>query len=660
MSELIGQRISDRYHIEEKIGGGGMAHVYKAQDIILERPVAVKVLQPQYNSDEEFIRRFHREAQAATSLAHPNIVNIYDVGEEENLYYIVMEYIEGETLKEKIQHQGPLPLEQSVELMGKILEAMGHAHANGIIHRDIKPHNILLNHFGEAKVTDFGIARASSAQTITHTNSVMGSVHYLSPEQAKGGHITAQSDIYSLGIVLYEMVTGALPYTGDSAVSVALKHLQEPLPKPSEKRPGLPQSVENVILKATVKDPHDRYENVFAMQEDLKTVLSQERRNEAPFVIEEDKEQTKAVPIIKDEQSVSEETKIAEQETTVNRDVTKDIPPPVSPKKKSKKRWIWILLFLLLFFTAAAATAFTVLPSLFTVDETEVPDVGNMVEEEAVAQIESAELEPEIETIADNDIEENHVVNQDPGGGTTVKMDSTVTLYVSEGPERVEMPDVTGLNRKEAEERLNDFEQVEFASQETSEHPPDTIIGQSPEAGDEVVQEDTTVQLTYSTRPEFTLDNLEGESKDAVERYLENHRLNGSFETSYSEEIRSGRVIEHTPGPYTNVKEGDEVAFVISEGPEQTEEETAVEQIEAVIPVEVEQTEDSEEAPAFDIRIVYEDNTTEQEEVFVEETISETKTYRVPLEVTPETDGRYVLFVDDEEVQSNTFSYGDE
>lgn len=227
---MIGERISGRYQVLETIGGGGMANVYKALDVILDRHVAVKVLQPQFSDDPQFIKRFRREAQAATSLAHPNIVNIYDVGEEGNTYYIVMEYVEGQTLKELIQSHGPLPVEDCVDYMEQMLAALEHSHANHIIHRDIKPHNILISREGVVKVTDFGIARAISAATITHTNSVMGSVHYLSPEQARGGHVTYKSDIYSLGIVLYEMVTGVLPFSGDTAVSIAIKHLQNDVP----------------------------------------------------------------------------------------------------------------------------------------------------------------------------------------------------------------------------------------------------------------------------------------------------------------------------------------------------------------------------------------------------------------------------------------------
>ncbi|SFE40016.1 Stk1 family PASTA domain-containing Ser/Thr kinase [Alteribacillus iranensis] len=667
MSELIGKRISQRYEIQDMIGGGGMAHVYKGIDLILERPVAVKVLQPQYNTDEEFIRRFHREAQAATSLAHPNIVNIYDVGEEENLYYIVMEFVDGETLKQKIQHDGPLPLEQAIALMEQILSAIGHAHLNHIVHRDIKPHNILLTTEGEVKVTDFGIARAASAATITHTNSVMGSVHYLSPEQARGGFVTAQSDIYSLGVVLYEMITGSLPYTGDSAVTIALKHLQEPLPRPSEHRPGLPQSLENIILKATVKDPGMRYGNISEMHEDLKTSLHPERRNEPPFELPGDEDVTKAVPIIKEGYPTdNDETKIAENNNNITSPTdSKGEKDDKAKTPKKKRRWLWVLLFLLLFFTAAIIFAFTALPNMLRVADTEVPDVVEMEESEAIEEIEAAELIPEVERSFDDDVEVDHVISQDPSGGKSVKVDSTVTLYVSDGMKEEEMPELIGLSREQAEEALSDYENIEFTASETADIPPGRIMDQSPEQGESVIPSETTVYLTYSVEQEFQLENLEGASKDAVENYLRNNQLNGNFEERHSDVVREGRVIEHSPGPYNNVTAGETVTFVISIGPdeepeentvEETEEEKKVEQVEAVIPVEVEE----EEEASFDILIEYEDATTEEQPaVFIEETISETKTYRIPLEVTPEKPGSYTLYVNGEEVQSNRYNYGE-
>ncbi|SFP06062.1 Stk1 family PASTA domain-containing Ser/Thr kinase [Salibacterium halotolerans] len=659
MSSLIGRRISERYDISEMIGGGGMAHVYRGKDVILDRPVAVKVLQPQYNEDQEFIRRFYREAQAATSLAHPNIVNIYDVGEEEHLYYIVMEHIDGVTLKEKIQQTGPLPLEQAVRLMEQVLDAIHHAHANQIVHRDIKPHNILLNDDGDAKVTDFGIARASSAATITHTNSVMGSVHYMSPEQARGGVITAQSDVYSLGIVLYEMVTGTLPYTGDSAVGVALKHLQEPLPSPSEDRPGLPSSIENVIIRATAKKLEDRYMDVSQMQRDLHTALNQERRNEAPVILPVDEEATKAVPAIKEENG-DEGATIQARTGAAGNGGEKQTDEPAAPKKK-KKSWWKIMMFLFLLCFGAVIAAFTILPDLLMADDVDVPDVKNMSEEEAMQELDDARLNGEAQRVADDAVEEGHVISQEPGAGSTVKEDSAVQLYVSSGPGTESMPDLNGVSRDRAEEMLSGFAGVEFTSSQTSEYPPDQIIEQDPAPGEDVVPRDTTVQLTYSTEREFSLQNLQQESREAVESYLETSNLEGSFETEFSNSVEEGNVIEQSPAPYSMVTEGDTITFVMSKGPEEqktTEQEPKSEQVEAVIPVEVSQ-EDQKQGREYSIRIVYEDAGTSGPTIFAEETITETKTYRVPLEVTPQTNGTYTLYVDNEEVQSNSFSYGE-
>lgn len=295
---MEGQRLGGRYQVETRIGGGGMAIVYKAKDLILHRQVAVKILRSQFGMDEDFVNRFHREAQAVASLSHPNVVGVYDVGQDDETHYIVMEYIEGHTLKEVINQQGALPIEEAVRISIQICDALDHAHQNNIIHRDIKPHNIMIGKNGRVKVTDFGIARAVTSTTITHTNSILGSVHYFSPEQARGGVSAEKSDIYSLGIVLYEMVTGQLPFSGDSPITIALKHLQEPLPEPRESNPNIPQSVENIIFKALVKDPFLRYSSARAMLLDLETCLLPERRDEEKVVFPVDNEQTRVVPVI--------------------------------------------------------------------------------------------------------------------------------------------------------------------------------------------------------------------------------------------------------------------------------------------------------------------------------------------------------------------------
>src|SRR5690625_4088486 len=284
------------------IGGGGMANVYLGYDQILDRDVAIKVLRLEYANDEEFITRFHREAEAATSLAHPNIVNIYDVGEEEHILYMVMEYVEGLTLKEYIQQNSPIDIEETITIMKQITSAISHAHANNLIHRDIKPQNILINPNGQVKVTDFGIAVALSATSLTQTNSILGSVHYLSPEQARGGMATKKSDIYSLGIVLFELLTGRLPFSGQTPVSIALKHLQSNTPSVKKFNDAIPQSVENIVLKATAKDPFHRYETVYEMEEAIETAFHPNRINEKKYEPPvEVGEETKAIPVITDD-----------------------------------------------------------------------------------------------------------------------------------------------------------------------------------------------------------------------------------------------------------------------------------------------------------------------------------------------------------------------
>nr|WP_255404635.1 Stk1 family PASTA domain-containing Ser/Thr kinase [Thermoactinomyces sp. DSM 45892] len=290
---MEGKRLSGRYEILNRIGGGGMAVVYKAKDMSLHRNVAVKVLSESLSNDSEFIRRFSREAQAAASLSHPNIVNVYDVGQDDYTQFIVMELIEGPTLKQHIQEQGPLSVEEAAEIAIQICDGLSNAHDNGIVHRDIKPHNILLGGNGRAKVTDFGIARAASSSTITQTGSVMGSVHYFSPEQARGGVITEKSDIYSLGVVFYEMLTGKLPFDGDSAIGIALQHLQEPVPDPKELNPDIPDNIVKILLRSMEKDPEMRYTSVRAMMQDIRYALQIGHRNEFTWGNSKEKSRTK-------------------------------------------------------------------------------------------------------------------------------------------------------------------------------------------------------------------------------------------------------------------------------------------------------------------------------------------------------------------------------
>ena len=343
------------------------------------------MLRLDFANDEEFIRRFHREAQSATSLAHPNIVSIYDVGEENDLYYIVMEYVEGQTLKQYIQQNSSLQVEKTIEIMKQLTSAISHAHQNHIIHRDIKPHNILVDRFGNVKITDFGIAMALSATSITQTNSVLGSVHYLSPEQARGGMANRKSDIYSLGIVMFELLTGRLPFSGESAVSIALKHLQSETPSVRRWNPNIPQSVENIVLKATAKDSFHRYNSVEEMEEDLRTALDSERINEAKFVIPIDDEATKAIPVITNDRPLQnlDETLVHSQNKG-NENGTKK-----GNNQKKRKKWPIILISTFIILSLLGLFTITVLPDLLSPKDVEIPRCQWDGIDEAISKLES-------------------------------------------------------------------------------------------------------------------------------------------------------------------------------------------------------------------------------------------------------------------------------
>lgn len=562
---MIGKRLSGRYKILDSVGGGGMANVYLARDMILERDVAVKVLRPDIANDEEFIRRFHREAQAATSLNHPNIVSIYDVGEDEQIFYIVMEYIDGSTLKQYIQKNGPLSNEESVNIMLQLTSAISHAHENQIVHRDIKPQNILIDENGVVKVTDFGIAVALSSTTITQTNSFLGSVHYLSPEQARGGMATKKSDIYSLGIVMFELITGRLPFFGESAVSIAIKHLQNDTPSPKRWNPYIPQSLENIILKSTAKDSFYRYDNVEALQEDLRTSLDPSRANEAPFKIPElDGEATKAIPIIKDDKTAQLKNG---DDTIVHQEKAKEAPKT----KKGKKVIIWVLTALFLL-AAASVAAFTIVPSIFLPGDVTIPDVSGKSYEAAYSELDKLGFEiGEPKEVFDDKIEEGKVVKTNPKSGVVAKEGSTITIYTSKGKKKAEIEDYIGQNYEEISESVESkFKEVIIKSQSSSDIPSGEIIDQFPKSG-EYVLEDTELTLFVSTGPPtFELGNLVGYTIREVENYVAQMGL-VLDKPKYinSEEVQKDIIIQQTPAPGTELKAGDSISVVVSKGPEE-------------------------------------------------------------------------------------------
>lgn len=640
---MIGRRLNDRYKLLKMIGGGGMANVYLAHDDILDRDVAVKMLRLDYSNNEEFIKRFHREAQSVTTLSHPNIVNMYDVGEEDGIYYLVMEYVPGQTLKQYIQQRGLLPVEEAINIMEQLTAAMAHAHHFEIVHRDIKPHNILIRNDGVVKVTDFGIATATSATTITHTNSVLGSVHYLSPEQARGGVANKQSDIYSLGIVMFELLTGRPPFSGESAVSIALKHLQNETPSPKRWNPDIPQSVENIILKATAKDPFHRYQSVNAMKRDIETALYPERINEQPFYIPEDMEATKAIPIIQQEQLISANT----EETIVlagkSKEEKQQDKPEEEQKKKKKKsnRWLKILLTTFLFLVVCGILAVTVIPGFFIPKEVKVPDVSGMTYETAVNTLKGFDLtSPQV--IYTDEVEEGKVIKTSPAAGRVVRENTKITIFKSGGKQKKKMPNLIGQDYEKIKDGLTSYKGV-VPDYIESEKPRGEIVLQSPEAGQDIIEEEQEVKVWISKGPkQISLADFSGWTESSVNSYLNEKKLVPEIKREYSDKVDKGLVISQSPKPDTNLKEGAKVTITVSEG--QKEKPTKIVKVDN-IPIQYQGPATGEKTPQK-IEIYKEDMQNTMDKPLETRTITESTTVSLEFIIQEGKKGRYKIVRD--------------
>lgn len=552
-----------------------MALVYKGHDLLLHRKVAVKVLRSQYVHDEEFIRRFRREAQAAASLSHPNVVSIYDVGQEEDVHYIVMEYIEGTTLNDLIKERAPLQVEDAVHYASQIADALDHAHHNEIIHRDIKPHNILIGKNGRVKVTDFGIARAATSSTITQTGSVVGSVHYFSPEHAKGTNTGEKSDLYSLGIVMYQMLTARLPFLGESPISVALKHLQEDVEEPRKVNPIIPQSVENIILKAMRKKPEERYQSAKQMMADLDTCLSPDRRNEAKVAFWDadgmDEERTLVMPAIR-----------ADQLTVKFDDDDDDDDEPEKPAwreepaRKKGRGWVkpvvWIAILLIVLGFMWYLVGYV--KGMFAVETVEVPDVVNMTLTEAQAKLTTAKLGYTVEYDADSKAAKDTVIRQNPSG-MRMNVGTKVTLYVSQGVPKIKMESYIGQQLKDAKLKLEalGIEDVQITiTQITTEDAPDTILKQTPLVGEEFEVEKAAITFTVSKAKEtFKMPDLvgmtEAEAKAQITKLNLKIPANNGITREKSYKVAKGKVVKQFPfDKNTDVSVGSEISLIISDG----------------------------------------------------------------------------------------------
>ena len=562
---MKGQKINDRYQIIKTIGEGGMANVYLAYDTILDRNVAVKVLRGDLANDEKFVRRFQREALSASSLSHPNIVEVYDVGEDNGLYYIVMEYIEGKHLKQLLKKRGSLTVREVVDIMMQITDGMSAAHDSYIIHRDIKPQNIMILENGLIKITDFGIAMALNATQLTQTNSVMGSVHYLPPEQACGKTATIQSDVYSMGILMFELLTGSVPFKGDNAVEIALKHIKESIPYVKDINETIPTSVANIVKRATAKNLKNRYQDAREMHEDLKTCLDESRLDEEVYEfpypeIEEDKKQKKAV-------SELENTKVEEpkkEEIKVEQIMPQD-------EKKKENKFLMILGVVFTGLIIIVTAIIFLLPKLTEAKDVKIPDVSNMTIEDAETELKNKgfSIAAETKDATSDTVEVGNVVKTSPAGGRTVKEGSTITLYISVGEGGYTLEDFVGKNYLEVKGYLENtyklyVEIIEDEVDDPSKAGTGEIIKTEPEKG-ALLKEGDTIKIhipdSSVTYPDFTTGEY---SLKDIENFANKYGINLTVEYTETNEYEVGKIYKQSRNAGSVVTKNSELKIYIA------------------------------------------------------------------------------------------------
>lgn len=605
--------LGKRYEVLSKIGAGGMADVYRGKDLMLNRYVAIKVLKKEYKEDENFVRKFRSEAQAAAGLMNPNIVNVYDVGEDRGLYYMIMEIVEGITLKEYIQRKGRLSHKEVISIAIQMCTGIGAAHAAGIVHRDIKPHNIMISKDGKVKVTDFGIAKAISSNTIS--SNAMGSVHYTSPEQARGGYSDAKSDIYSIGITLYEMVTGQVPFDGDSTVSVAIKHLQEEITPPSEIVRGIPYSLEQIILKCTQKNSERRYASTTALIQDLKRSLV---NPEGDFVVIPPLRNADTV-IITDEElddirngyeyddtadtadydnyddNYDENNYDDRYDTDEYDDYDTDEYDDYKRKSKGKKRKdtedvnpgmkkimkiltivvIVIIAFILIFTIGKAVGIFKTSPGITAEEsetEVEVPDVVGRTREEAQEILRDAKLGMRVVAEEESDkYEKGTVCEQKTEAGTKVPVNTTIEVVVSSEliGEEIDVPDVSGYDETSAQRMLEDagLTQVKSEFEYSDKYDAGDVIGTTPEAGAKVTAETEITMYVSKGSQKIEVPDVVGDKEASAVAELEDAGLVIEKTTyDYSDDVPKGNVVSQSITAGKKVAKGTKIDIVVSRG----------------------------------------------------------------------------------------------
>ena len=552
-----GQLINDRYEIIRSIGEGGMANVYLAQDTILDRKVAVKILRGDLAEDEKFVRRFQREAISASSLNDPNIVEVYDVGEDDGKYFIVMEYVQGLTLKQLIKKRGSLTLPEVVDIMLQLTSAVAHAHESYIIHRDIKPQNVIILEDGRVKIMDFGIAVALNAGEFTQTNSVMGTVYYIPPEQANGGAATIKSDIYSLGILMYELVTGHVPFKGDNPVEVAIKHMNEPIPSICEYDPEMPQSIENIILRASAKNPKNRYESAWDMHEDLETALNKDRFNE-PKVIYRYPEKN-----FDDDKEVVNAGRVARnKENDENK------------KDRRMNKALIIVGTIVGILIAAMLFVFILWPKISDKPDVEIPDVQGMTVKQARSTLEDKGfvVKGKTKKEASDEVDEDKVIGTDPEIGDTLKEGSEITLIVSIGSEKIEIEDYTGENFEKVKAKLEEAGIMVLTDEKDvskDDNPEEgAILDQDVEPGTKLGEGDTitfTIPNIYVSYPNFTDGTY---TKDDVQKFCDENGLTLNVTEVQDLQSEDGAIVYQNMAAGSKVSKGANLRIKVVKNPE--------------------------------------------------------------------------------------------
>ncbi|PWG00916.1 Stk1 family PASTA domain-containing Ser/Thr kinase [Levilactobacillus bambusae] len=592
-----GYILGGRYQIIRALGEGGMANVYLAHDRILDRDVSVKLLRLDLRDDPHTIKRFHREAKAASELISDNIVAVLDAGEENGTQFLVMEYVNGTDLKQYIKKHFPIPYQEVINIMEQILAGVKAAHRQGIIHRDLKPQNILINRTGLVKITDFGIAIALSEHALTQTNTVLGSVHYLSPEQARGGMATCQSDIYSLGIILYEMLTGSVPFEGETAVSIALKHFKNEVPSVREFDRRIPQALENVVLKATAKQPSDRYESVEDMADDLSSALAPSRSDEPKYRPQpNDDGETKVISsaAITEElsrfrqsgASIADSAEISRDDTRQNHKKKKR--PNRHPRRRRFAIFVGVLFFLFCGVVIGLALS---RPQMGT-----VPEVNGASLTTAKHQLENQHLRTgKIHYLTNEKVAKGRIIKTEPVSGTELRQDTTVGIWLSSGPKKIKLANYIGKNyamvaaELEAEGVTVDRELLSSSTVAAGR-----IIQQDVPDGKRVFPKKTTVHFTVSSGyKEITLPDLSGKTKSEAQQFADQNALNITYQYQYSSDVEKDRVISQKPGSEAVVREGGELAVVISKGVQKKDDKTDSFTVNVTVPFSANETSSS-------------------------------------------------------------------